>query len=365
MARKFALYLKDGQEVRNNIEEITEYFDYGRIVEYFHDGSLLQWLEDRRYEKEAIALSYLETDAKDFKEKLCYIFHIDSKKIDTEAVAEDVETVRKKALITQYTNDENVLADMDSIATSQKELEEVLKRKKALIYLCDSKFTISPKHENVKYVGLGTVTISIDTEIKVDFEKKHIQFENINIDAAYLNVITTAETEIEEVVKENYEVNAEVVYEILSHIATVDGWIEARKDVKNRIKTARLSGGDQEIKLVNDTRNNLVVTDRAVYTYIKGNMEKIPYNQIRWADSNGYVCLKNYEKIRLNTERYYHGIINEDMGVFLKVMGKLLSAEAKYEFSDWETKKLRKIFLETTSCSIWELINYCKEIKKT
>lgn len=53
------------------------------------------------------------------------------------------------------------------------------------------------------------------------------------------------------------------------------------------------------------------------------------------------------------------------MGVFLKVMGKLLSAEAKYEFSDWETKKLRKIFLETTSCSIWELINYCKEIKKT
>lgn len=363
MARKFALYLKDGHEVRNNIEEITEYFDYGRIVEYFHDGSLLQWLEDRHYEKEAVDLSYLKSNAKNFKEKLCYIFHIDSKKIDTEAVVEDAETVRKKALITQYTNDENVLADMDSIATSQKELEEVLKRKKALIYLCDSKFTISPKHENVKYVGLGTVTISIDTEIKVDFEKKHIQFENINIDAAYLNVITTAETEIEEAVKENYEVSAEVVYEILSHIATVDGWIEDRKDVKNRIKTARLSEENQEIKLVNDTRNNLVVTDRAVYTYIKGNMEKIPYNQIRWADSNGYVCLKNYEKIRLNTENYYHGIINEDMGLFLNVMGKLLSVEAKYGFSDWETKKLRKIFLETTNCTVWELINYCKEIK--
>ena len=363
MARKFALYLKDGHEVRNNIEEITEYFDYGRIVEYFHDGSLLQWLEDRHYEKEAVDLSYLKSNAKNFKEKLCYIFHIDSKKIDTEAVVEDAETVRKKALITQYINDENVLADMDSIATSQKELEEVLKRKKALIYLCDSKFTISPKHENVKYVGLGTVTISIDTEIKVDFEKKHIQFENINIDAAYLNVITTAETEIEEAVKENYEVSAEVVYEILSHIATVDGWIEDRKDVKNRIKTARLSEENQEIKLVNDTRNNLVVTDRAVYTYIKGNMEKIPYNQIRWADSNGYVCLKNYEKIRLNTENYYHGIINEDMGLFLNVMGKLLSVEAKYGFSDWETKKLRKIFLETTNCTVWELINYCKEIK--
>ena len=54
MARKFALYLKDGHEVRNNIEEIAEYFDYGKMVEYFHDGSLLQWLEDRRYEKEAI-----------------------------------------------------------------------------------------------------------------------------------------------------------------------------------------------------------------------------------------------------------------------------------------------------------------------
>lgn len=96
MARKFALYLKDGHEVRNNIEEITEYFDYGRIVEYFHDGSLLQWLEDRHYEKEAVDLSYLKSNAKDFKEKLCYIFHIDSKKIDSEAVAEDAESVRKK-----------------------------------------------------------------------------------------------------------------------------------------------------------------------------------------------------------------------------------------------------------------------------
>jgi len=374
MARKFALYLKDGHEVRNNIEEITEYFDYGRIVEYFHDGSLLQWLEDRRYEKEAIALSYLETDVKDFKEKLCYIFHIDSKKIDTEAVAEDAEKVRKKALITQYTNDTNILADMDSIATSQKELEEALKRKKSLIYLCGSKFTIAPKYENIKYVGLGNVTIGIDTEVKVDFEKKHIQFENINIDAAYLNVITSDETETEEGLERNYggkyislekgEVNVEVVYEILSHIATVEGWIEDKRDVKNRIKTARQSGANREIKLVNDTRNNLVVTDRAVYTYIKGNREKILYNQIRWADSNGYVCLKNYEKIRLNTENYYHGIINEDMGLFLNVMGKLLSAEAKFEFSEWETEKLRKIFLETTSCSVWELINYCKKIKK-
>ena len=34
MARKFALYLKDGHEVRNNIEEIREYFDYGKMVEY-------------------------------------------------------------------------------------------------------------------------------------------------------------------------------------------------------------------------------------------------------------------------------------------------------------------------------------------
>lgn len=371
MARKFALYLKDGHEVRNNIEEITEYFDYGRIVEYFHDGSLLQWLEDRHYEKEAVALSYLEADAKDFREKLCYIFHIDSKKIDADAVVEDAETVRKKALITQYTNDENILADMDSIATSQKELEEALKRKKSLIYLCGSKFTISPRCENVRYIGLGNVTISIDTEVKGDFEKKHIQFENINIDAAYLNIITTDETEEGINNSEKYisvergKINAEVVYEILSHIATVDGWIEDRRDVEKRIKTARLSGEDQEIKLVNDTRNNLVVTDKCVYTYTKGGMEKIQYNQIRWADSNGYVCLKNYEKIRLNTENYYHGIINEDMGLFLNVMGKLLSAEAKFEFSEWETKKLRKIFLETTSCSIWELINYCKEIKKT
>ena len=71
MARKFALYLKDGHEVRNNIEEIAEYFDYGKMVEYFHDGSLLQWLEDCRYEKEAIELSTLKANTSEFKENLC------------------------------------------------------------------------------------------------------------------------------------------------------------------------------------------------------------------------------------------------------------------------------------------------------
>ena len=76
MARKFALYLKDGHEVRNNIEEITEYFDYSKIVEYFHDGSLQQWLADRHYEAESIALSTLDANTADFKKKLCYIFHV-------------------------------------------------------------------------------------------------------------------------------------------------------------------------------------------------------------------------------------------------------------------------------------------------
>ena len=54
MARKvkFALILKDGYEVRNNIEEIKEHFDYNKIVDYFIDGQLSRWLEDRHYYEE-------------------------------------------------------------------------------------------------------------------------------------------------------------------------------------------------------------------------------------------------------------------------------------------------------------------------
>ena len=81
---KFALILKDGYEVRNNIEEIKEHFDYNKIVDYFIDGQLSRWLEDRHYYEEKDKLDNLDVNELNFKDNLCSIFGVKSSAYEDE-----------------------------------------------------------------------------------------------------------------------------------------------------------------------------------------------------------------------------------------------------------------------------------------
>ena len=151
MARKFALYLKDGHEVRNNIDEITVYFDYGKIIEYFYDGQLQKWLRDRYYEKEAEALDQIHYDDKNFKEKLCAVFQVDSNTVGHAANIKDEKVQRKLDYIKQYTADDVILGKVDSVATNQDELVAMINEGKSEIYLCGDKFVLPIIAENIKY----------------------------------------------------------------------------------------------------------------------------------------------------------------------------------------------------------------------
>ncbi len=86
MARriKFALELKDGYEARNNIEEIKEHFDYNKILDYFIDGQLSRWLEDRHYSEEKARLDDLDVNEINFKDNLCSIFGVKSSAYEDE-----------------------------------------------------------------------------------------------------------------------------------------------------------------------------------------------------------------------------------------------------------------------------------------
>ena len=54
MARKnkFPLKMANDIEVRS-LDELRQHFDINKIVEYFRDGKLLEWLSDRYYDDEA------------------------------------------------------------------------------------------------------------------------------------------------------------------------------------------------------------------------------------------------------------------------------------------------------------------------
>ena len=56
---KFPLVLRNGQRVYT-MEELREYFHLEKIYEYFCNGKLTEWLENRYYEEEAKQIRELD-----------------------------------------------------------------------------------------------------------------------------------------------------------------------------------------------------------------------------------------------------------------------------------------------------------------
>ena len=118
MLTKFALKMADGAQVRN-IDDLKAHFDINAIVDYFCDGKLLTWLEDRYYDEEADAIRELSRHDKQLKQKLCAIFEMES----AEQIAWRRERLER---LRQYTDDENILACVERVAFDQEDLAELL-----------------------------------------------------------------------------------------------------------------------------------------------------------------------------------------------------------------------------------------------
>ena len=177
---KFPLAMKNEVLVKD-LNELRENFDLDKAVGYFLDGKLLRWLEARYYDTEADAIKNLNSDAPDFKQQLCNIFDVDFSAVgnietDFDAVAEHN---RKLTALKQYTSDPNLLAKVDSVAFNQEDLADLLDDGIHDIYLCNNSFAIPLRLENKRYIGIAKVEVFIDSDEKVDFESKHISFENI------------------------------------------------------------------------------------------------------------------------------------------------------------------------------------------
>lgn len=182
MARKvkFALEMADGAKVRSNIEELREHFDMESIISHYLSGKLLEWLEDRYYDDEAIKIADLDKNAPNLNTQLCAIIGVDASEfdaLDTEAVERLNE---KKAILQQKTSDETIIANAGITALTQEDLADLLDLESPVIYLCGEKFNIPIRVEHKKYVGiLGTPKIEIRANSIEDLNKKDIIFENV------------------------------------------------------------------------------------------------------------------------------------------------------------------------------------------
>ena len=189
---KLPLEMANGVLVRT-IDELKENWDLEKVINYYLNGKLLTWLNDRYYTELAEKVSALSdvSDNKELQKKLCNIFgmdfNVDAELIDVDAVAEQN---RKVDILRKYTADDKLLKNIDNIAFNQEELACLLDKETEIIYLCENKFYIPLTVLNKKYVGIGSnVEAIIDRKEYVNFDKLKISFENIQFNQAYKNIL--------------------------------------------------------------------------------------------------------------------------------------------------------------------------------
>ena len=186
MARKikFALEMADGTFI-SVLEDLQKHIknndELKKLVEYFLDGRLEKWLLDRYYEEEAKALRLVDKNDPDFACKLCKAIGVDytpSESVNVEFI--EYEQKMKKSL-EEVTSDNKIIANAGSTASTQSELDFLIKNGKNIIYLWGNSFKLPLVHD-ISYIGiLGKPSVDIDFVDLDSFKSYGIKFENLNL----------------------------------------------------------------------------------------------------------------------------------------------------------------------------------------
>ncbi len=181
MAKKIRFPLNmNGTDVRT-IEELREHFDLESVLGYFANGKLVTWLKDRYYDSEANAVEVLSSDDEKLGKKLCEILNVSY----TENVGEvDIDTIKRRneklALLRQFTDDKNIIDNVDCIAFNQDDLLDILDTgTEKMIYLCEGEFEIPLTVKNITYVGLKNPTVLLRAYDNVNFVSLNLKFVDI------------------------------------------------------------------------------------------------------------------------------------------------------------------------------------------
>ena len=184
MARKerFALDMGNNTKVRN-LDELKEHFNLDKTVDFFRDGTLLTWLEDRYYDDEAEAIAAIPPDAEDPHAAICEALDIPFEK-DSEKPIFDPEMfhriAEKKLILAQKTDDIEIIKNADKTALTQEDLADLLDLDFPVIYLCGKKFNVPIRVKHKKYIGiLGTPEIEIRARSSIERQEPDISFEYV------------------------------------------------------------------------------------------------------------------------------------------------------------------------------------------
>lgn len=210
---KFALDFGDGLLIQT-VEELRENFSLKKIMEYFKNRRLVNWLEDRFYSDEADAIRAIKPTDQNAPQKICAALGVDYSEYAEEL--DDPETVawraERRERLKEFTNDEKIIKKIDYVAFDQEDLEDILRDPflPNTIYLCENFFRFPSgmlRKTNIGYIGLGKVFAKIESQKPVDFKELNISFKNIRFvaDEQEVELLNKAEEKAKEEIKKEQE----------------------------------------------------------------------------------------------------------------------------------------------------------------
>lgn len=185
---RFPLEMENGLKV-NTVQELKENFYLPQVMVYFTNGSLVPWLRDRYEEDLANEVDVLQKEDTNVAEKLCNILGVEydaDSVLDMESVA---EREHKRNLLKEVTTDQKIIDAVDQVAFSQEDLYDLLNDDKTEMYLCGENFRIPLDKPGIKYFGVNTPTVIIDSSEEVDWEERNITLVDVKYDEAYQSII--------------------------------------------------------------------------------------------------------------------------------------------------------------------------------
>lgn len=190
MAKKirFPLEMDNGIEVRS-MEELRENFSLSKVMCYLRDGKLITWLRDRYVNDIADLIEELDFQDEELAKKVLEIFDISYDELTEKELEKALERAERILKLKEYTDDRQYDKVIDNVAFNQDELYDLLDENATTIYLCGEKFSIPLSKSGIKYVGINSPLVVIDSKVEVDWLERNITVENVEFDDKYQEIM--------------------------------------------------------------------------------------------------------------------------------------------------------------------------------
>lgn len=174
---RFPLEMAEGKMVKE-LDELQEYFDLEKALEYFQNGKLQKWLENTYNDDILEELEELTGEEEDFIERFTEALGVEQQEIQVN-VKEILEKAHLKEKLKRLFPEEKVEKMVDSSADSQEMLEKLIKGGRKKIYLIGGTYRIPENARGIAFTGVGESKVKIEEKDEYKFLEQRLQFNGL------------------------------------------------------------------------------------------------------------------------------------------------------------------------------------------